>query len=99
MAWSSTRSVIGLLVALSIPATSPDGSPFQERGLILARFREEIGIRMPTPTETQQLRLGPGIPVAEMWRVAFTAERPIEVFRSVLAGNSHVFVYEFDAPG
>ena len=80
--------------------TGPGGSyaQLEERGLVLAKFREEIGIRMPTPNETRRLRLGPGIPVAEMWRVAFTAERPIEVFRSVLAGNSHVFVYEFDAP-
>ena len=35
MAWSSTRSVIGLLVALSIPTTLHDGSPLQERDLIL----------------------------------------------------------------
>lgn len=35
MAWSSTRSVIGLVIALSIPATIPDGSPFAERDLIL----------------------------------------------------------------
>ena len=80
--------------------TGPGGSyaQLEERGLVLARFREEIGIRMPTPYETRQLRLGPGVPVADMYRVAFTTERPIEVFRSVLAGTSHVFVYEFDAP-
>lgn len=80
--------------------TGPGGSyaRLEEAGLVLARFREEIGIRMPTPNETRRLRLGPGIPVADMYRVAFTAERPVEVFRSVLAGNSHVFVYEFDAP-
>jgi NhaP-type Na+/H+ or K+/H+ antiporter len=35
MAWSSTRSVIGLVIALSIPATLPDGRPFPERDLIL----------------------------------------------------------------
>ncbi len=35
MTWSSTRSVIGLLIALSVPATLPDGSPFRERDLIL----------------------------------------------------------------
>lgn len=80
--------------------TGPGGSyaQLEERGLTLARFREEIGIRMPTPEETRQLRLGPGIPVAEMYRVAFTESRPVEVFRAVLSGNSHKFVYEFDAP-
>ena len=35
MTWSSTRSVIGLLIALSVPATLPDGTPFRERDLIL----------------------------------------------------------------
>ncbi len=35
MAWSSTRSVIGLVIALSIPATLPDGTAFPERDLIL----------------------------------------------------------------
>jgi CPA1 family monovalent cation:H+ antiporter len=35
MAWSSTRSVIGLVIALSIPAALPDGRPFPDRDLIL----------------------------------------------------------------
>ncbi len=35
MAWSSTRSVIGLVIALSIPPTLPDGRAFPERDLIL----------------------------------------------------------------
>jgi CPA1 family monovalent cation:H+ antiporter len=36
MAWSSTRSVIGLVVALSLPETLPNGQAFPERDLILA---------------------------------------------------------------
>ncbi len=36
MTWSSTRSVIGLVIALSIPAALPDGHPFPERNVILA---------------------------------------------------------------
>jgi CPA1 family monovalent cation:H+ antiporter len=35
MAWSSTRSVIGLVIALSLPQTLPNGQPFPERDLIL----------------------------------------------------------------
>lgn len=35
MAWASTRSVIGLVVALSIPAAGPDGQAYAERGLVL----------------------------------------------------------------
>ena len=36
MSWASTRSVIGLVIALSIPAAHPDGSPFAGRDLVLA---------------------------------------------------------------
>jgi NhaP-type Na+/H+ or K+/H+ antiporter len=35
MMWGSTRSAIGLLLALSIPAALPDGRPFPDRDLIL----------------------------------------------------------------
>jgi CPA1 family monovalent cation:H+ antiporter len=35
MAWSSTRSVIGIVVVLSVPEVLPDGGPFPERDLIL----------------------------------------------------------------
>jgi len=35
MSWSSTRSVIALVIALSIPASLPDGRAFAERDLIL----------------------------------------------------------------
>ncbi len=35
MAWSSTRSVIGLVIALSVPAALADGSAFPERDLVL----------------------------------------------------------------
>lgn len=35
MAWACTRSPIGLVIALSIPATLPDGRPFPDRDLIL----------------------------------------------------------------
>ena len=36
MTWSSTRSVIALVIALSVPAVTVDGSTFAERDLILA---------------------------------------------------------------
>ena len=35
MAWSSTRSVIALLIALSVPAATPMGEPFHDRDLVL----------------------------------------------------------------
>jgi CPA1 family monovalent cation:H+ antiporter len=36
MTWSSTRSVIALLIALSIPTALPGGAPFEQRNLLLA---------------------------------------------------------------
>lgn len=35
MAWASTRSVLGLVVVLSVPREWPDGTPFAEGGLLL----------------------------------------------------------------
>ena len=35
MAWGSTRSVLGIIIALAIPATLPDERPFPDRDLIL----------------------------------------------------------------
>lgn len=35
MSWASTRSVVGLVIALSVPATLPDGRGFAERDLVL----------------------------------------------------------------
>ncbi|WP_052402504.1 hypothetical protein [Muricoccus aerilatus] len=35
MAWASTRSVLGLVVVLSVPRAWPDGTPFAEGGLLL----------------------------------------------------------------
>lgn len=80
--------------------TGPGGSyaRLEERGHHLERFREEIAIRMPTPAETKALRLSPGTPVADLRRIAFTADGPVEVLTSVVAGDRHVFCYEFAAP-
>jgi len=80
--------------------TGPGGgfARLEDKGLKLERFREEIAIRMPTPDEARGLRLGPGIPIAELHRITFTLNRAVEVFRSILAGHSHVFAYEFPAP-
>ncbi|UGQ10025.1 GntR family transcriptional regulator [Yinghuangia sp. ASG 101] len=86
--------------AIRTEDTGPGGSyaRLEEKGLRLERFREEISIRMPSPDETKSLRLPPGIPVAELRRIAFTSDGPVEVLTSVVAGDRHVFCYEFPAP-
>lgn len=86
--------------AIRTEDTGPGGSyaRLEEQGDRLERFREEISIRMPSPDETKSLRLAPGVPVAELRRIAFTAAGPVEVLTSVVAGDRHVFCYEFPAP-
>lgn len=80
--------------------TGPGGSyaRLEERGHHLTRFREEIQLRMPTPQETRLLKLNKGVPVAELHRIAYTATAPLEVLTAVMAGDRHIFTYEFPAP-
>jgi GntR family transcriptional regulator len=69
----------------------------EEAGHKLTRFTEELAFRMPTPEEARGLDLGPGVPVVDLIRVAYAGDEPVEVFVSVVAGDKHVFQYEFDA--
>ncbi|MGH7882838.1 MAG: GntR family transcriptional regulator [Candidatus Dormibacteraceae bacterium] len=80
--------------------TGPGGgyARLEEKGYRLTHFREEIRIRMPTPEEAGAIRLAPGVPVAHLHRIAFTADGPIEVFEAILAGDKHTFAYDFPAP-
>lgn len=79
--------------------TGPGGgyARLEEKGYRLTRFREEIRLRMPSPDEVGSLRLSPGIPVAHLHRIAFTADGPVEVFEAIIAGDKHIFCYEFPA--
>lgn len=80
--------------------TGPGGgyARLEERGHKLTRFREELASRQPTPEEVSALRLSRGTTVVELHRIAFAEAGPVEVFRSVLAGDRHTFAYEFEAP-
>jgi len=81
--------------------TGPGGghARLEERGYRIARFREEIRVRMPSNEESHALHLAGGTPVAELHRVTYAEnDEVIEFFRSVMAGDRHVFGYDFDAP-
>lgn len=81
--------------------TGPGGghARLEELGHRIARFREEIRVRMPSNDEIQALHLRAGTPVAELYRITYTTTgEVVEFFRAVLAGDRHVFGYEFDAP-
>ncbi|MGH3517595.1 MAG: GntR family transcriptional regulator [Haloechinothrix sp.] len=81
--------------------TGPGGghARLEERGYRIARFREEIRIRMPSNEELVALQMSGGTPVAELHRITYTGKgEVVEFFRSVMAGDRHVFGYEFEAP-
>ncbi|MBO0846334.1 MAG: GntR family transcriptional regulator [Nocardioides sp.] len=94
----SLDAVSGTLVTQE--NTGPGGSyaRLEERGYRIVRFREELTSRPPTHEEAVSLRLKPGVAVIELHRIAFTETGPVEVFRSVMAGDRYTFAYEFEAP-
>ncbi len=56
---------------------------------------DELIARMPTPGETAELSLQPGVPVVRVLRTVYDSEgRPVEVQDSVVAADRHEFRYE-----
>ncbi|MFS8103463.1 GntR family transcriptional regulator [Lentzea alba] len=81
--------------------SGPGGSyaRVEDAGHMLARFREDLTARMPTPEEARTLQLAGAVPVVQLVRVAYDQNgQPVEVFDSVVAADKYSFSYEFDAP-
>ncbi|WP_405615279.1 GntR family transcriptional regulator [Streptomyces sp. NBC_01508] len=73
----------------------PDG-PVKQR---ITRFVEELDIRMPTPAETEALKIPPGVPLARVFRAAHvTVGRVVEVLDSRIPCDRHGFRYVIDVP-
>jgi GntR family transcriptional regulator len=92
---------IAVAIGYDKGATAPGGiyGLLEQHGHLITRFRETIRLRSATPDEAVALDLPPAAPVALLTRIAFDqAERAVEYFDSVAAGDKHVYVYEFDAP-
>jgi GntR family transcriptional regulator len=67
-------------------------------GIKIERFRDDISLRMPTPNEARQLRLGRGIPVLRLIRTTYSADgQPVEVADQILAGDRYVLSYDVPA--
>lgn len=70
----------------------------EEAGHRLKRFTEEVAARMPTQDEARALRLGSGVPVIRLLRVAYdTAGLAVEVCDTVMAADRYVLSYELPA--
>ncbi|GAA3443298.1 GntR family transcriptional regulator [Planomonospora venezuelensis] len=66
-------------------------------GRRIARFIEQLGIRMPLPDESATLKIGPGVPVARVRRLAVDVTGlPVELLDSIAVGDRHVFEYVID---
>jgi GntR family transcriptional regulator len=65
-----------------------------EHGHRQVGYVDELETRMPTPQETSQLELPPGVPVLDVHRTDYSAERPIRLVHTVYAGNSIRYQFE-----
>jgi GntR family transcriptional regulator len=71
----------------------------EELGHQIARAREEVNARMPTPEEGRGLAIPPGVPVIEVMHTSYDREgRPFEVtqfvMRADLSGLEYTFAVE-----
>jgi GntR family transcriptional regulator len=67
-----------------------------EGGYKLTWAVEDVEGRMPTPEETQLLRLLPGVPVLVVWRTRYAGSQPVEAARQLFAADRWRLSY--DAP-
>jgi GntR family transcriptional regulator len=67
----------------------------EPKGRSLARFREEISVRMPLPEEAVALRLAAGVPLIRVVRTAFDAQdAALEVCDTLMAGDRYELTYD-----
>lgn len=97
-----TRSYIPLDLAVGVlreERTGPGGTQarIEDLGHTLTYFTEQLRVRMPTPEEARSLRLEAGVPVVDLVQTTHSAERPVECFVAVIAGDRYVFRYRIDA--
>lgn len=61
----------------------------------IARVADEIGVRMPSPAEAQELQIATGVPVLSVQRTAFDGgETPVLTIAALLPGDRHVLRYD-----
>jgi GntR family transcriptional regulator len=72
--------VVGLLADLGHP---------------IRRVADEIGVRMPSPAEAQELQIATGVPVLAVQRTAFDGrDAPVLTVSALLPGDRHVLRYD-----
>ncbi|TCO57328.1 GntR family transcriptional regulator [Actinocrispum wychmicini] len=90
---------VTLGTALEEIETGPGGAyaRLEQAGHVLVHFDETVSARMPSVEEQAQLQLPEAIPVIAVTRVAYTADRPVEMNDMVLAANRYELHYRLPA--
>jgi GntR family transcriptional regulator len=77
---------------------SAPGGVLASVGLVQARYRDEITVRMPTRAEVEKLSLPSATPVAVHMRTGYDENnRPLRVMITILPGDRHVIRYDVSA--
>lgn len=91
-----------LALTRGTPIEHPEQGPLMAAGIVdrftsigfrPSNVTERLHARMPRPSEAEQLRLRPGIPVIVAVRVCYAGERPIETADLLFAGNQFKLEY------
>ncbi|EIE98251.1 GntR family transcriptional regulator [Saccharomonospora glauca] len=70
----------------------------EDAGHLIGHYAEHVGSRMPTPEEASTLRLGQGVPVITVMRVAYREDgTPLEMNDMVLPADRYELSYEWAA--
>jgi GntR family transcriptional regulator len=98
--WSLQESYYPMAIAEGTPLMFPEDIPhgtvreLARHGHEQVGYRDEIVCRMPSQREAAILGAGPGIPVLEVFRTAYSVERPIRLTITVYTGDSTQLAYE-----
>jgi GntR family transcriptional regulator len=98
--WSIQGSYYPMEIAEGTPLIDPEDIPhgtvreLAGHGHVQVGYRDEIVTRMPGQREAATLGVGPGVPVLEIFRTAYSPERPIRLTITVYTGDSTRLAYE-----
>lgn len=89
------RLAEGTALADPAPLRAGIAEQLAELGHPVSRLSDEIGVRMPTPAEAQELQIATGVPVLTVLRTAFDPDdRAVVAVTALLPGDRHVLRYD-----
>jgi GntR family transcriptional regulator len=98
--WSIQESYYPMAIAAETPLINPEDIPhgtvreLAAHGHVQVGYRDEVVTRMPSQREAATLGVGPGVPVLEIFRTAYSTERPIRLTITVYTGDSTRLAYD-----